>query len=138
VAQPQRFRDFGSAQVFDTADMEPIIFKLDGETFICRSALPGAALLDFVSDADSGEGGRASESIVRFFKLAMDDTEHQRFQAFITRSTRVIPIDTLAEIAAWLVEVYSERPTPRPLASPNGTSTTDRTAGERALSEVST
>lgn len=123
-----RFKDFGSSAVFDTAALEPVTFRLDGQTFTCRPALPGSTLLSFVAAADSGEGGRASSSIPQLFSHAMEPAEYERFTTFIERSDRIVPIDTLAEIAAWLVEVYSERPTQPPTGSPNGTSTTAPTA----------
>ena len=133
---PARFKDFGSDQIIDTTEYEAVTFRLDGQTFTCYSMIPGSALLEFVSDADSGEGGRASESILRFFKAAMTEEEYARFYALIKRPDRVTPMDVLAEISTWLVEVYSERPTKRPSASPTGTSTTDLTSEEPSSSEA--
>lgn len=131
-----RFKDFGSDQILDTSIFEAVTFRLDGETFTCYSVLPGSALLEFVSDADSGEGGRASESVLRFFKAAMTDEEYERFAKFIKRSDRVTPLEVLAEISTWLVEVYSERPTRLPSDSPDGTSTTLPTSEAPSSSEV--
>ena len=133
---PARFKDFGSDQILDTTEYEPIIFRLDGQDFTCYSVLPGTALLEFVSDADSGEGGRASESILRFFKAAMPETEYERFYALIKRPDRVTPMDALADISTWLVEVYAERPTKLPSASPTGTTTTDPSSVEPSSSEA--
>jgi hypothetical protein len=131
-----RFKDFGSDQIQDTSAYEPVTFRLDGETFLCHSILPGSALLEFVSDADSGEGGRASESILLFFKAAMTEEEYDRFRAFIKRPNRVTPIELLAEISTWLVEVYSDRPTPLPSDSPTGTTTTAPSSEAPASSEA--
>lgn len=131
-----RFKDFGSDQIQDTSKYEAVTFGLDGQTFTCYSVLPGSAMLEFVSDADSGEGGRASESILRFFKAAMTEEEYARFAAFVKRPDRVTPIDLLAEISTWLVEVYSERPTPLPSGSPDGTSTTAPSSEAPSSSEA--
>jgi hypothetical protein len=131
-----RFKDFGSDQIQETDTYEPVTFRLDGEVFTCYSVIPGSAMLEFVSDADSGEGGRASESILRFFKAAMTEVEYERFATFIRREKRVTPIDLLAEISTWLVEVYSDRPTLLPSASPDGTSTTAPTSEAPASSEA--
>ncbi len=133
---PARFKDFGSEQILDTTEYEPITFRLDGQDFTCYSVLPGTALLEFVSDADSGEGGRASESILRFFKAAMPEAEYERFYQLVKRADRVTPMEVLAEISTWLVEVYSERPTKLPSASPTGTTTTDPSSVEPSSSEV--
>lgn len=116
----KRFKDFGSEQVFDTALLEPVMFRIDGQTFRCKPALPGATLLAFVSDADSGSGGRASGAIPRLFSVAMDEPEYERFQTFVTREDRIVPLELLAEISAWLVEVYTERPTQPSSGSSNG------------------
>jgi len=133
---PARFKDFGSEQILDTTEYEPITFRLDGQDFTCYSVLPGTALLEFVSDADSGEGGRASESILRFFKAAMPEAEYERFYQLVKRADRVTPMEVLAEISTWLVEVYSERPTKLPSASPTGTTTTDPSSVEPSSSEA--
>jgi hypothetical protein len=134
---PSRFRDFGSSQILDTSEYEPVSFKLDGETFTCHSVIPGAALLDFVAAADSGEGGRASESIMRFFAAALPREEYERFEVFVGRTDRVTPLETLAEISAWLVEIYSERPTRLPSVSPDGISATAPTSEVPVSSEAS-
>ena len=131
-----KFKDFGSSQIIDTTEFEEITFALDGETFTCHPALPCAALLEFVSDADSGQGGRASESIIRFFQVAMSESEYERFLAFVKRPNRVTPVETLAEISTWLVEVYSDRPTKLPSASPTGTTTTAPSSEEPSSSEA--
>lgn len=107
----QRFRDFGASNIFDSSDMEPVVFRLDGETFQCKPALPGATLLKFIADADSGDGGRASDAIPRLFQHVMTETEYERFNTFVTRDDRIVSLETLTEVAAWLVEVYTERPT---------------------------
>lgn len=133
---PARFKDFGSDQILDTTAYEPVTFRLDGKDFTCYPVIPGAALLEFVSDADSGEGGRASESIIKFFKAAMPEDEFERFSALIKRPDRVTPIDVLAEISTWLVEVYSDRPTELPSASPTGTTTTAPTSEVPSSSEA--
>lgn len=133
---PARFKDFGSDQILDTSEYEPVTFRLDGQDFLCYPVLPGSALLEFVSDADSGEGGRASESILRFFKAAMAEDEYERFYTLIKRPDRVTPMEVLADISTWLVEVYSDRPTKLPSASPTGTTTTDPSSVEPSSSEV--
>ncbi len=132
-----RFRDFGSSQILDTSEFEPVTFRLDGENFTCYSVIPGASLLDFVAAADSGDGGRASDSIMRFFAAAMPKDEYARFSEFTGRTDRVTTLETLAEVAAWLVEVYSERPTRLPSDSPDGTSATAPTSEAPVSSEAS-
>ena len=132
-----RFRDFGSDSVLDTSQYEPVQFKLDGETFNCYSALPGAVLLTFVSDADSNQGGRQAESVFGLFSAVMPPDEYERFQAFIKRPNRVVPVEVLVEISIWLTEVYAARPTPLPSDSASGTGTTPPSSEAPASSEES-
>ncbi len=132
MPETPRFKDFGSTQFFDTSTLEPVVFRIDGQTFTCRPALPGATLLAFVGDADSGDGGRAAGSIPRLFQHAMEPREYERFTTMAERSDRVMMIDTLTDIAAWLVEVYTDRPTQRQSDSSTGTETTDPTSEESA------
>lgn len=132
-----RFRDFGSGDIIDTSAYEEITFALDGETFTCYPVIPGAALLDFVAEADSGETGRATGSILKFLGACMTEEEYERFTRFVKRPDRVTPMETLAAISTWLVEVYSARPTPLPSASPSGTGTTPPSSEAPSSSEAS-
>ncbi len=131
-----RFKDFGSDEIEETAKYEAVTFKLDGELFTCFSVLPGASMLEFVGDIDSDSGGRASASIMRLFEASMETEEFERFRAFVKRPNRVTPIDMLAEISTWLVEVYADRPTLLPSASADGSSATAPTSEVPSSSEA--
>ena len=108
-----RFKDFGATQALD--DYEPLGFALNGEDFGCRPAMAGAALLDFVRRADSDSGGAAADAVIQFLEDALDGGDRDRFVALIRDPEVIVEVETLAEIAGWLIEQYTARPTkPRP------------------------
>lgn len=108
-----RFKDFGATQALE--DYEPLGFALNGEDFTCRPAMAGAVLLDFVRRADTQAGGAAADAVIQFLEDALEEGDRERFMGMIRDPEVIVEIDTLAEIAAWLIEQYTERPTkPRP------------------------
>ena len=101
------------------SEFEPLNFSLNDEKFNCHPAIPGAVLLEFVRDADSGTGDSA-KALYNFLSSAMPDEEYERLQKQLKNPEVIIEIDTIGEIVAWLVEEYSSRPTLRPENSSNG------------------
>lgn len=113
-----RHKDFGSGT--SAAEIEPVTFTLAGETFTCHPAVQGYTILKFVADADSDDGGRAAGAIYEFFKSAMPEEEYAKFTALITRTDVIFSLNNLADIAAWLTEEYTARPTQPPASSGSG------------------
>jgi len=108
----QRHRTFSSKPKVQT----PVTFELDGEDFEARAAIPGAKLLDFIADADSDDGGRASQALIDFMESVIIKDHQERFRALIRDEDRPIEIELLAEICEWLVGEYASRPTESPSA----------------------
>lgn len=119
-----RYKDFGKTQGID--EFPPLGFALNGEEFACRPALPGTTLLDFVRRADSDSGGMAAEAIVQFLEDSLDDPDRQRFVTMINDPDQIVEVETLGEIAGWIVEQYTSRPTKPRSRSANGRSTAGR------------
>lgn len=113
-----RHKDFGSGA--DPAELEPITFTLDGQTFTCHAVVQGFTLLRFVADADSEDGGRAAAAIYNFFKNVMSTEEYTRLEALLTTPEKYFDIDKLGEIVAWLSSEYASRPTQPSESSESG------------------
>lgn len=105
------------------SDFEPLTFELNGAEFTCNPAIPGAALLNFVKDADGDSGGDSAKALFNFLKAAMSDEEYGRLDGILNASDVIIDIELIGEIVSWLVEEYSSRPTTRPEVSSNGQQT---------------
>lgn len=106
-----RFKDFGSGNTVDTT---PLSFKLHGEEFECHKALQGKVLLDLVANSNEDDGAAVAKTIDSFFKAVMDEENYERFDALLRDPTKIVSVETLGEITAWLVEEYSSRPTGGP------------------------
>lgn len=111
-----RFKDFGSP----VAEEEPLSFSLFGETFTCRPSLQGKFLLDLVSESSSDDPAAGAAVMQRFFDTVLVDDSRERFNALAEDPDRIVSVETLSEITAWLVEQYSARPTQQPEISPSG------------------
>jgi len=111
-----------------------VTFELDGEEFTAVPAIPGAKLLDFIADADSDDGGRASQALIDFMESVIVPDDRERFSALIRDEDRVIEIELLAEICEWLVGEYAARPTESSKPSASGSKRSGRGSTETASS----
>ncbi len=112
-----RFKDFGSGGKVDTT---PLSFKLHGEEFTCRPTIQGKTLLDIVANSGSESGADVAKTITNFFEVTLLPESFERFNALLEDPDKIVSVDTLGEITAWLVEEYSSRPTQQPEPSSSG------------------
>jgi hypothetical protein len=133
AATKGRFKDFGSTTSID--EYAPLGFALNGEEFVCRPAMSGASLLDFVRRADSEHGGMAAEAIVDFLHNSLDGDDADRFDALVKDPDRIVQVETLGDIAGWLVEQYTARPTKARSRSASGRSNGGRTSTDTSTEE---
>lgn len=103
-----RHMDFGTPSKL--SDYAPLTFSIAGEDFSCKPAIQGAVLLDFITEADSNDGGRAAVAIRRFFEEAMPRDDFERFYKLIEESEYIFDMEEISSITTWLVEQYSSRP----------------------------
>lgn len=110
-----RFKDFGGGS--DAITNEPLSFKLHGEDFECWPNLQGKVLLDLASSSSQEDGAAAAKTITEFFSSALKPESLTRFEALLEHPEKIVTVETLADITAWLVEEYSARPTKEPSGS---------------------
>lgn len=135
MATTAKFKDFGKTTTLE--DFPPITFRLNGEDFTCRSAMPGTMLLDFVRRADSDSGGMAAEAVVEFLSRSLDDADADRFQTMLNDPEVIVQVETLGEIVGWLVEQYTARPTKARSRSSSGRSNGGRISTDTSSDEES-
>jgi hypothetical protein len=113
-----KFKDFGAGT--GAGEKEPVSFMLHGESFDCRPELQGKVLLDLVARSSGDNPADAAKTISDFFKNVLVADSYTRFDALLTDPDKIVSVDTLGQISAWLVEVYTARPTQGPEASSTG------------------
>ena len=113
-----RFKDFGSGNADVKA--EPISFKLHGEEFTCIGEIPGKVVLDLVARSGADDPAESAKVIEGFFSTVLQPESLERFNILAVDPTRIVSMETLSEIVAWLVEEYTDRPTQRPEDLPAG------------------
>lgn len=112
-----RFKDFGEDS---NVSKEPLSFKLYGEEFNCHPAVQGKVLLNIVKDTDAEDPSAAARMMDNFFSTALLPESYEEFQKLLNDPEKIVTVETLSEITAWLVEQYSERPTKESSDSPTG------------------
>ena len=113
-----RFKDFGTGTANNDA---PISFALYGETFNCHPSLPGKFLLDLIAESSSDDPAESAAVVNKFFNMVLiDDETRERFNSLSLDPNRIVSVETLSDITAWLVEEYASRPTQQPEVSPSG------------------
>ena len=116
-----RHRDFSGGTSIE--DFEPLTFTLNNQKFETVPAIQGAVLLEFVAAADSDSGGAAATALYKFFEDVMEPSEYKRFMALLKDPKVIIDMELIGEIAGWLVEEYTSRPTKQPANSSAGPET---------------
>lgn len=110
-----RFKDFGAGT--GEQSNTPLSFKLHGEEFHCQPAMQGKMMLDLAKNSGSDDPVRAAQMIDDFFSQVLAEESWTRFDALLKSKDKIVTVETLADITAWLVEEYSGRPTERPAVS---------------------
>lgn len=129
-----RHKDFGAP--VDPEALEPVSFSLYGQEFFCHPDIQGVSLLTFIRDADSKDGSKAADALLGIYRHVMPEKEYEKFDKLINSPDTVVPIDVLAEIVNWLVEVYTDRPTQEQSSSSNGQRRTGPTSGAKRSSKA--
>jgi hypothetical protein len=107
-----RFKDFGASD----SNKEPLAFKLHGEDFNCYPDVQGKFFLQLIAESNSDDPTVASESVTKFFNRILYPESAIRFNALLEDPERIVKVETLTEIAGWLMEEYSDRPETQPEA----------------------
>lgn len=103
----KRNRDFGRPVVQE--ELEPVTFSLYDDTFNCYKQISGVVLLRFVREANAEDGARATQALLDVFKSIMPKGEYERFMLLCESPDTVVPVETLSNIIAFLVEVYTDQ-----------------------------
>lgn len=107
-----RFKDFGSGS--SDAPKEALKFKLFDEEFNCKPAIQGKILMNLAATSSEDDASAAARTIDDFFHYVLVEESDVRFQKLILDEDRIVSMDTLSDIIAWLIEEYTKRPNQQP------------------------
>jgi hypothetical protein len=91
-------------------ELVPVTFDVAGETFTAKADIQGIVLMDFLEASDSG-GVTSLVAFKKFLAEALDEEEYARLDNVFRTAPKTIPVETIAQIVAYLVEEYTSRPT---------------------------
>lgn len=109
-----RFKDFGTGK-YNPEEAEKLSFKLYEEEFHCTRAVQGKFLIELIAGAsDTENSNRNLEIISEFFENVLEEESNERFQALLKDKQKIVTVETLSEIVAWLMSEYTGRPNQQP------------------------
>jgi hypothetical protein len=108
-----RFKDFGKTVDLDKP-AEPLSFKLWEEEFHCVKRIQGRVMLELVESSNADDPSASARTIRTFFKKVMLPESYERFDVLLGDQEKIVSVETLSEIVAWLIEQYGDRPNPQP------------------------
>lgn len=109
-----KFKDFGSGNI--TSEKETISFKLYDQEFFCLPELQGKVLLGFVASSGEADPAVQAKTIEDFFGYVLTEDSLVDFNSLTTSKDKIVSVETLSEIIAWVVEQYTDRPEEQPEA----------------------
>lgn len=112
-----RFKDFGNGGA--VASDEPVVFKLHGEEFHCVPNIQGKLLLELVS-VPTDDAVKSTEMTFRFFDYVLTEESLKRFKELLDSKDKVVTLEVITDISAWLIEEYTNRPLQQSEASSTG------------------
>jgi len=108
-------KDFGSK--FIDESIVGAKFKLHDEEFECVKAVQGKVLLDMTAKAGSDNPADQAKMISEFFGYVLTEESYTRFSALLDSKDKVVTVEALGDIVAWITEQLTNRPEKQPEAS---------------------
>jgi hypothetical protein len=109
MAARRTLKSFTSSK--EKTKVEPIQFELEGETFDAYGQVPGAVLLDFIAASSQEDSTGTAGAILGYLKSSMDKETFKRFDKLTRDPEKIIELQVLADIVAYLIEERTNRPT---------------------------
>ncbi|HLF99340.1 MAG TPA: hypothetical protein VI916_02640 [Acidimicrobiia bacterium] len=104
--------------------------------FICKPTMPAGAMVNLFYAAQAEDKTRQAAGFVGVIGSALEGDDFERFNDLIYGSDINIPLETLGEIARWLVEEYSKPRPSTPSSGSRGGSTRTRATPKDGSSET--
>ena len=109
-----------------TRKREPVWFTLDDQRYDCYPALPLEDLQAFAAAMSDGVTAlNVVEKINDIMRLTLKPASYEVFVVRMADRNDPLDVQQLFEIAEWLVETYTKRPTAQPSSSSNGSPSGD-------------
>lgn len=117
---------------------EPVTFTLRGASYTAAPSAPAQALLDAAAADSATDAADKVAALGKFMDAVLIPESATRFAAGMSDRANPIDLEDLAAVVAWLIEVYTARPTEQPSPSPSGPTTAGADSTPGAVSEALT
>lgn len=89
---------------------EPVAFELNGTTVRCQPLISGMQLLKFVAATTQG-GAESAVAVLDFLQAVVLPEDWETFDRVASDPRSGVGPEQLGEIAGWISEIYTGRPT---------------------------
>lgn len=89
------------------APVETYEIEVNGRVFGLNSSLPGYAVLGYITNASSGDGGLAAAAIKDVFKSAIISSQFAEWESFAQDPTNNLGIPEIRDIAEYIIDTLS-------------------------------
>lgn len=89
------------------APVENYEIEVNGKVFKLNPALPGYAILGYITNASSGDGGLASAALKDVFKAAIISDQFAEWETFVSDPANNIGLSEIRDIAEYIIETLS-------------------------------
>lgn len=112
---------------------EAITFEVDGEEFTAAGVPPANAILRTAELGMSENDGEKVRALGQFLDVVLMPESHARFSARMSNPEKPVDVETVGDVVAWLLEVYTGRPTePSSPSSPESSPSDGRNSTDTA------
>jgi hypothetical protein len=112
---------------FDELLEDDLTFVLGGETFTMHYVRP-EVLAAWEDDPKDEKAIDALKRLDERVKMFLSPDQHERYDAVRARDDKPVTMAQLNDLATWVIEVQSDRPTQQPSPSGRGRGKTARTS----------
>lgn len=127
-------------RIFDLPDPPTLPgpeFQLGEEKFQCQPTLPAGSLNNLFTGVTNSDPGLKATALIRMIQSALDADGRIRFDALIYSTTSYVPLELLQDVAEWLAEEYTSRPSLPSSGSSAGSTPMPATPGDGSSATAS-
>ena len=95
----------------DKGSDDVVILDINDREFKCKSRIPGIVLMRWVSKLDMEDPAAAAGAVEELLRAAIAPDDQDDFFEYVEDPANNVDLQTLSQMAGWLVEQFTGNPT---------------------------
>lgn len=105
--------------------------------FICKPTMPAGAMVNLFYAAQAADKTQRAAGVIGVIRTVLTDDDQDVFNDLVYGDKVHVPLETLMEVAQWLVEEYTARPSTPSSGSRGGRTRTPASSGGGSSAKAS-